>query len=227
MSNKSAQEAPPAEQKKQKSTAREYFEALVIAFILALFIRTFFFQAFKIPSGSMEDTLLIGDHILVSKFSYGIHVPNEIIGTDIRLFDDHIFFLETPERFDVIVFKFPKDESRDYIKRVIGLPGETLEIRMQEIFINGKKIEDPFAHHTKAADPLGALDNFGPIRIPEGHIFMMGDNRENSQDSRVWGVLDILKIRGKAQNIYWSWETTGDCYLCGEVRWRRIFDSIE
>ncbi|QPJ62233.1 MAG: signal peptidase I [Candidatus Nitronauta litoralis] len=228
MSNNSTSEEITGEKEKpQKGSARELLEALLVAFLLAIFIRTFFVQAFKIPSGSMKDTLLVGDHILVTKYSYGIHIPNEILFTDIRLFSDIVFFQDIPERFDVIVFKFPKNESVDYIKRVIALPGETLEIRRQEIYINGKKLEDPHAHHTMPVDLDGARDNYGPIRIPEGHVFMMGDNRENSRDSRFWGVLDVKKIRGKARRIYWSWETTGDCFLCGRVRWDRLFNAIE
>ena len=191
----------------KKSVFREYTEAIFIALLLALFIRTFFVQAFKIPSGSMETTLLIGDHILVSKFAYGTHIPNEIPFLNIKLFDDIILFPSQPERGDIIVFKFPKDETRDFIKRVIGVPGDLLEVRRQKIFINGKPYEDLHARHTKlpSDSSLVPRDDFGPILVPEGHVFMMGDNRENSQDSRYWGFLDIKKVRGKALMIYWSW----------------------
>jgi len=191
----------------KKSVIREYAEAIFIALLLALFIRTFFVQAFKIPSGSMETTLLIGDHILVSKFAYGTHIPNEIPFIKIKLFDDIILFSSQPERGDIIVFKFPKDETRDFIKRVIGVPGDLLEVRRQKIFINGKPYKDLHARHTKppSDSPLVPRDDFGPILVPEGHVFMMGDNRENSQDSRYWGFLNIKKVRGKALMIYWSW----------------------
>ena len=191
----------------QKSVAREYTEAILIALLLALFIRTFAVQAFKIPSGSMETTLLIGDHIIVSKFAYGTHIPNEIPFLNIKLFDDIILFPSQPERGDIIVFKFPKDETRDFIKRVIGVPGDLLEVRRQKIFINGKSYEDLHARHTKSTSdsPLVPRDDFGPVLVPDGHVFMMGDNRENSQDSRYWGFLDINKVRGKALMIYWSW----------------------
>ena len=191
----------------KKSVAREYAEAIFIALLLALFIRTFFVQAFKIPSGSMETTLLIGDHILVSKFAYGTHIPNEVPFLNIKLFDDIILFSSQPERGDIIVFKFPKDETRDFIKRVIGVPGDLLEVRRQKIFINGKPYVDLHARHTKppSDSPLVPRDDFGPILVPDGHVFMMGDNRENSQDSRYWGFLDIKKVRGKALMIYWSW----------------------
>ncbi len=191
----------------KKSIAREYTEAILIALLLALLIRTFIIQAFKIPSGSMENTLLIGDHILVSKFSYGTHIPNEIPFLDIKLFDDIVLFSKEPQRGDIIVFKFPKDERRDFIKRVIGLPGDFLEVRRQKIYINKKPFEDTHARHTDPAsnDSLVPRDDFGPVLVPEGYVFVMGDNRENSQDSRYWGFLNIKKIRGKALMIYWSW----------------------
>ena len=192
----------------KKSVAREYTEAILIALLLALLIRTFIIQAFKIPSGSMENTLLIGDHILVSKFSYGTHIPNEIPFLDIKLFDDIVLFSKVPQRGDIIVFKFPKDERRDFIKRVIGLPGDFLEVRRQKIYINKKLFEDTHARHTDPAsnDSLVPRDDFGPVLVPEGYVFVMGDNRENSQDSRYWGFLNIKKIRGKALMIYWSWD---------------------
>ena len=158
----------------KKSIAREYTEAILIALLLALLIRTFIIQAFKIPSGSMESTLLIGDHILVSKFSYGTHIPNEIPFLNIKLFDDIVLFSEIPQRGDIIVFKFPKDTH---------------------------------ARHTDPAsnDSLVPRDDFGPVLVPEEYVFVMGDNRENSQDSRYWGFLNVKKIRGKALMIYWSW----------------------
>ena len=191
----------------KKSIAREYTEAILIALLLALLIRTFIIQAFKIPSGSMENTLLIGDHILVSKFSYGTHIPNEIPFLDIKLFDDIVLFSKVPQRGDIIVFKFPKDERRDFIKRVIGLPGDFLEVRRQKIYINKKLFEDTHARHTDPAsnDSLVPRDDFGPVLVPEEYVFVMGDNRENSQDSRYWGFLNVKKIRGKALMIYWSW----------------------
>ena len=195
-------------QVQKKSLTREYIEAILIALLLALLIRTFIVQAFKIPSGSMEKTLLIGDHILVSKFSYGTHIPNEIPFINTKLFDDIVLFSSVPERGDIIVFKFPKDETRDFIKRVIALPGDLLEVRRQKVFINNKPYEDARARHTESPSdsPLVPRDDFGPILIPEGHVFVMGDNRENSQDSRYWGYLNVKKIRGKALIVYWSWD---------------------
>jgi len=208
MSNNDAKSAAETGvEKSQKSVFREYAEAIVIALLLALFIRTFIVQAFKIPSGSMEETLLIGDHIIVTKYSYGLHIPNEILLIGTQLFRDIVLFQKVPERGDIIVFKFPRDEKRDFIKRVIGVPGDILEVRRQQVFLNGKPYEDPHARHTRPPpdEPFFPRDDFGPVRVPEGHVFVMGDNRENSEDSRFWGFLDITKIRGKAQFIYWSW----------------------
>ncbi len=194
--------------KSQKSVVREYAEALIIALILALIIRTFIIQAFKIPTGSMEPTLLVGDHLLVSKFSYSIHIPNEIPFTSIQLFSDYHFFSSIPERGNIVVFKFPEDPSKDFIKRVIGLPGETIQVIRQRVYINDKLLKEPYAHHSQPPSPnSGNRDNMAPLRIPEGHIFAMGDNRENSHDSRMWGVLDLKNLRGKAQWIYWSWDS--------------------
>ena len=192
----------------KKSIAREYTEAILIALLLALLIRTFIVQAFKIPSGSMKKTLLIGDHILVSKFSYGTHIPNEIPFINVKLFDDIVLFSKVPKRGDIIVFKFPKDETRDFIKRVIGLPGDLLEVKRQKVYINNKPYKDIHARHTDSPSdsPLVPRDDFGPILVPDDHVFVMGDNRENSQDSRYWGYLNVKKIRGKAQIIYWSWD---------------------
>ena len=155
----------------------------------------------------MEKTLLIGDHILVSKFTYGIHIPNIIPFLNIKLFDDIVLFQKTPEHDDIIVFRYPKNESRDFIKRVIGLPGDVLEVRQQKVYINERLIKEEHAWHTDTPqkDRLVPRDDFGPIMVPPGHLFMMGDNRENSQDSRFWGFLDINKIKGKALVIYWSW----------------------
>lgn len=169
---------------RRKSVLREYAEALIIAVLLALVIRTFVVQAFKIPSGSMLPTLQIGDHILVNKF---------------------IYTFRPIQRGDIIVFKFPQDESRDFIKRVVGLPGERVEIRARQLFINGKPLQEPYAVHTAPGLSRAAEgEELGPITIPEGRLFMLGDNRDHSMDSRYWGLLDIDKVRGKAFLIYFS-----------------------
>ena len=184
---------------KKKSVFREYAEAAAIAVILALFIRTFVIQAFKIPSGSMIPTLLVGDHILVNKFIYGIKLP---------FANKTIVPISTPQRDDVIVFIFPQDKSKDFIKRVIGLPGEILKMVDRKIYINGKLYDDKYGVYK---DSLGQRrltplkSSSGPISIPEDHLFFMGDNRDNSHDSRFWGFVPIESVRGKALIIYWSW----------------------
>jgi signal peptidase I len=200
---------------KSKSTFREYAEAIGMALLLALFIRTFIVQAFKIPSGSMIPTLQIGDHILVNKLAYGIRIP---------LYGHYLVDFGKVQRGDVIVFIFPEDRSKDFIKRVVGVAGDTVEIRGKKISLNGKPIEDPHAHF-EGDDPQNVLpasrDDFGPTRVPENQLFVMGDNRDRSYDSRFWGFVNLDDVRGKAFLIYWSWD--------GEdrwVRWERLGNLI-
>jgi len=201
----------PVESKKTKSAIREYAEAIAIALLIALVIRTFVVQAFKIPSGSMIPTLEIGDHILVNKFIYGFRIPY----TRIRLLP-----FTKPERGDVIVFVYPEDKSKDFIKRVIAVGGDTVEIRDKKVFINGKPWDDPHAFFTdpriipRGMDPR---DNFGPVKVPEGELFVMGDNRDNSRDSRYWGFVHVGEVKGKAFLIYYSWDSTNH-----GIRWSRI-----
>ncbi len=180
---------------------RENIEAIVIAVVLALFIRTFVVQAFKIPSGSMEPTLLIGDHILVNKFIYGITVPF----TEIKFFQ-----FTKPKQGDVVVFVYPEDPSKDFIKRVIAVEGDQLYIKDKKIFINGKPLDDSFGvyrdpHIIHGWGTEKNRDNLGPITVPPHSLFVMGDNRDKSYDSRFWGYVDLGKVRGKAFLIYWSW----------------------
>lgn len=201
---------------KRKSTFREYAEAAAIAILLALFIRTFVVQAFKIPSGSMKPTLLIGDHLLVNKFIYGLKIP---------FIDRYILKFKSPKMGDIVVFKWPIDEKKDFIKRVIGVGGDTVEIRNDVLFINNEQIKTKYVDdfrdeevrrakkYTEFLDNLEHFildekksnENLGPITIPENSIFVMGDNRDNSHDSRYWGVVEEKKIKGKALIIYWSW----------------------
>jgi signal peptidase I len=167
-----------------KSVLREYAEALIVAVLLALVIRTFVVQAFKIPSGSMLPTLQIGDHILVNKFIYSFRPI---------------------QRGDIIVFKFPQDETRDFIKRVIGLPGDTLEIRGKRVLINGVPLQEPYTVYSDGPFARGGdREQLGPLVVPPGQLFMMGDNRDHSMDSRVWGFLDARKIKGRAFIVYFS-----------------------
>ncbi len=208
----------------KKSVFREYFEAIVIAVLLALFIRTFVVQAFKIPSGSMLPTLQIGDHLLVSKFLYGIKMP--FTGTLLVPF-------KKVGQGDVVVFRFPKDRSVDYIKRVIGTPGDTVEIRDKKVFVNGKSIVDSHAHITSAAildTKSSPRDNLGPILVPEDRIFVMGDNRDNSYDSRFWGFVDQKDVLGKAFILYWSWDIKKPLFSfqrLASIRWGRLANLIE
>jgi signal peptidase I len=196
----------------KKSTLREYFESIVIAVILALFIRTFVVQAFKIPTGSMENNLLIGDHLLVNKFVFG---PTET-GAERTLLP-----VGTIKRRDIIVFKYPEDPERDFIKRVIGLPGETVEVREKKVYINGTALDEPYVHFLAPPSAPSELhevtsfdvrERFGPVTVPADQYFMMGDNRDNSADSRYWGFLRRDYIKGKALVIYWSYQAEREDY---------------
>jgi len=197
---------------KKKSTFREYTEAILIALVLAFLIRSFIVQAFKIPSGSMIPTLLVGDHILVNKFLFGPQIP----------FTQHrVFPFRKPQRGQVVVFLEPTDRKKDFIKRVIGLPGETIEIINRKVHINGEPLQEGEYVYYESSRYVRGLDNFAPVKIPENAYFMMGDNRENSSDSRVWGPVPFELVKGKAFMIYWSWNG-----LESSVRWRRIGDLI-
>jgi len=207
--------AVTGERKKAKSTFREYAESIVFALLLALFIRSFIVQAFKIPSGSMIPTLQIGDHILVNKLSYGIRSP---------FWDLFLLSFKKPQRGDVVVFIFPEDRSKDFIKRVIGIEGDMVEIREKRVYINGKPLEDPHAHIEGDAPergPLNVRDNYGPKQVPENYIFVMGDNRDRSYDSRYWGYVNLDDVKGRAFMIYWSWDGRDRW-----VRWERIGSLI-
>lgn len=206
---------------RKKSRLREYVEAILIALALALFIRTFVVQAFKIPSGSMIPTLDVGDHILVNKFSYGLNIFREsYFGLKFPNKDINIISYKKPKRGDIVVFKYPEDESRDFIKRVVGVEGDSVEIKNKMVYINGVSLNEPYTIHRDTSIIPGELsprDNFGPIKVPKDSIFVMGDNRDGSHDSRFWGFVNIKKVKGKAFIIYWSWNSN-DHWL----RWRRI-----
>ena len=197
----------PVVKTRKKSVVREYTEAILVAVLLALLIRTFVVQAFKIPSGSMIPTLLVGDHILVNKFLYRFRDPS---------------------RGDVVVFKYPVDESRDFIKRVIAVGGEDVYIKDRQVFINChppepacRPLRDPWAFYE---DRIGlSSETFGPVHVPPGSYFVMGDNRYNSQDSRYWGFVKRDKIKGEAFIIYWSWDSERDeKALWDRTRWGRL-----
>ncbi len=190
---------------RRKSSIRETIEAVLIALVIALVIRTFVVQAFKIPSGSMESTLLIGDHLLVNKFLLG--TPVDVPFTNITLF--RMPGLRKPHRGDIIVFKYPQDPTRDFIKRVIGVEGDVVESKDKEVFVNGHRLVEPYVQHVDGdikPRELDRRDSFGPIVVPPGEVFVMGDNRDQSYDSRFWGFVNDDEIKGKAMVIYWSWD---------------------
>ncbi|MBQ32270.1 MAG: signal peptidase I [Deltaproteobacteria bacterium] len=177
-------------------TVREWVEALLFALIVAGIVRTYVIAPFKIPSGSMIPTIQIGDHIFASMYSYGAWLP----------FTDDKLLAQPVKRGDIVIFPYPRDPSIDYIKRTVGLPGETLEIREDQVFINGEPLDEPYAYFEgKQRLALGGdrISNFGPITIPEDRLFVMGDNRYNSADSRFWGFLDAQQVMGKGRFIYW------------------------
>ncbi|MEI6126856.1 MAG: signal peptidase I [Pseudomonadota bacterium] len=198
--------------------SRENIEAIFIAVILAFFIRTFVVQAFKIPSGSMEPTLLIGDHILVNKFIYGINIP---------FIEKKFFQFKKPVQDDVIVFIYPVDPSKDFIKRVIAVGGDTITIKDKKIYVNDQPFNDTHGYYSdrrviKEWDSGATRDNFGPIKVPSDSIFVMGDNRDKSYDSRFWGFVNINKVKGKAFLVYWSWESPFK-----DFRWKRLGSLIQ
>ncbi len=201
---------------KKKHIVREYAESIIIAVILALVIRTFVVQAFKIPSASMEDTLLIGDHLLVNKFIYGIKIP---------FTDRRILKIRDPKRGDVIVFEYPEDPSKDFIKRVIGTPGDVVQVINKRVYVNGRIYINPHEVH-KESDTIpeaqNPRDNTEPIKVPANSYFVMGDNRDRSYDSRFWGFVTNDKIRGLAFIKYWSWD-----HEHHNARWGRIGGLIE
>jgi signal peptidase I len=183
-----------AEKIKKKSALREYAEAAAIAILLALFIRAFVVQAFKIPSGSMEPTLLVGDHILVNKFLYGVKVP---------YFQTTLIPISEPDRGDIIVFIYPEDKSKDFIKRVIGIPGDKIQMQDKRVLVNGQPFDDKYGYYDPKA--VNTSRSFGPVVVPNDHYFVMGDNRDHSMDSRFWGFVPSAAVKGKAFIIYWSW----------------------
>ena len=193
---------------RRKSLVREYAEAIFIAVLLALAIRQAGVQAFTIPSGSMMETLLVGDYILVNKFLYGAELPFS---------DTHLPGLRKPERGDIVVFKYPNDESRDFIKRIVAVGGDTVQVQDNRVMLNGRLIEEPYVRPGSIpavpSTHCGYLYGCDSLTVPPGSYFVMGDNRDSSQDSRYWGFVRREKIRGKAFLIYWSWN--------GESHWPR------
>ena len=237
----------------RKSTLREYSESIGVAVAVALLLRAFVVEAFQIPSGSMIPTLEVGDHIFVSKFAYGVTVP---------FTNSRLMHFGQPERGDVVVFSYPMDPSTDYIKRVVGLPGDTVEIRHEDLYVNGQAVprqrvprrlpllgehptstagcptnttascgsrrSDKKQHETIVEPGRGGRD-FGRTVVPRGHVFVMGDNRDNSSDSRVWGTVDVELIKGKALIVWWSRATSAGFSPVSwlkSIRWSRFFHVV-
>lgn len=193
----------PTEQTDKKSTLREYYEALLIAVIFVNFARIFAFQAFKIPTGSMEDNLKIGDHIIVNKFIYG---PN---GGPFSA----VLPIRDVKRGDIIVFRYPLQPDTDFVKRVIGMPGDVVEVRDKKVSVNGEELSEPYVIHEDQQvyplqpalpEPYRSRDQFGPYTVPPDSYFAMGDNRDKSSDSRYWGTVPRSMIKGRAFMVYWS-----------------------
>lgn len=244
----------PVSEKKAKGQAREYTEAILVALLAALLLRTFVVQAFRIPTGSMKDTLLIGDFLLVNKFVYGARTPDGIPFTSIQLPFWRLPALKQPQSGDIIVFKYPQDPTLDYIKRCIAVGGQTIEMRDGVVYVDGKpegkqefvkREYDPEEGHyvlysqvTTAKNQTYVIrhyedhnlhaENYGPTKVPAGHYFMMGDNRDNSSDSRYWGFLPAENVVGQALVIYWSWDKNESMYrLFNKVRWLRLGELIK
>jgi signal peptidase I len=199
----------------KKRFVKEYIEPIIIAVLIALFVRSFVVQAFKIPSSSMEPTLLVGDYLLVNKFLYGLRIP---------FTDKKILSFKKPQRGDIIVFIFPKDRSKDFIKRVIGQEGEKVSIVQNKIYINDQLVEDPwgrFSDKNAWSRYLPSMESFGPVVVPKDSLFVLGDNRDNSQDSRFWGFVHLDEVKGKAFIIYFSLEWYAKQVL-DKVRWVRL-----
>lgn len=228
-----------------KSVYREYYEAILVAFILALFVRTFVFENFKIPSKSMEDGLLVGDHLVVNKFLFSENFDSPV---------HKLLPYRNPERGDVVVFKYPVDPRRDFIKRCVAVAGDTVEVRDKQLYINGELQNEPYVVHKETTTipnqssvrpSIRPRDNFGPYVVPEGTVFCMGDNRDNSSDSRFWGPVPVENIKGRALLIYWSfdaapsdgeWRSFGHrfrqladvfVHFFTKTRWNRQFKLIE
>ncbi|HEX9970588.1 MAG TPA: signal peptidase I [bacterium] len=243
-----------AEKKKRKKNIfREYLEAILVAFIAAMFLKVFVVASYAIPTGSMKDTLLIGDALLANQFIYGVRTPGHIPIINTKIPYIKLPALAQPKRGDIIIFKYPKDDKLNYVKRCVALSGQTVEMRNGDVYIDGKpegekilikRDYDPsegfYCNYYQISLETGKKytirqyesrfmgdGNFGPIRVAENQYFMMGDNRDNSEDSRVWGCLPKENIVGKPLIIYWSWDKNVPLYkLLKKVRWNRIADVI-
>jgi signal peptidase I len=217
----------------------EWARSVLLALVLFLVLRTFLIEAFKIPTSSMEETLLVGDFLLVNKAVFGAEIP----GTGI-----HLPSLDEPERGEVIVFNPPHEPGKNYVKRVVGVPGDTLEMVDKTLYVNGRPVQEPYARHIdRGGDAIHAgmdwqsnyliarpgrrapsRDNWGPLSVPRGRYFVLGDNRDNSEDSRYWGWVDRSAIRGRPWIVYYSFDPDAPSAVpwLSAVRWSRIGSPI-
>ena len=208
----------------KKSVVREYFESLVIAVVLALFVRTWIFQAFKIPTGSMEPNLLVGDHLIVNKMIFSPAASGV----------DRILMPMRPiRRGDVVVFKYPKEPDRDFVKRVIGVPGDRLELHRKVVSVNGQALKEPYVQFLEPPSTGGPAhtddlrEEYGPITVPPDQYFMMGDNRDNSEDSRYWGFMPASYVKGEALFIYYSFDDNGSALsVVTSTNWSRLLKRV-
>lgn len=239
---------------RKKNVIREYAEAILVALIAALILRIFVVQAFRIPTGSMKDTLLVGDFLLVNKFIYGVRTPDRIPLIDVKIPHFRLPAVKEPKPGDIIVFKYPLDEKLDYIKRCIAVGGQTVEVRKGIVYVDGKPegkyeyvgqkydpVEGEYVNYYKVTKENGKVytirrynrvnlenDNFGPVKVPEGYFFGMGDNRDNSADSRSWGFIPRDNILGEALIIYFSWDSHVPLYkFYKKIRFRRLAKLIK
>ncbi len=228
-------EAPPSRPletgEARGSEVREWTEAIVIAFILAIILRTFLIQAYKIPSGSMEPTLAIGDHIMVNKFRYGLRMPDSLFGLTPLAgeipYGHYLVHFAAVHRGDVVVFVFPLDPTKDFIKRVIGIGGDTVQVKDGQVLLNGQPMPDPHGHFEVAPaerSQFSPRDNYGPATVPAGQFLMMGDNRDRSYDGRFWGFVKLDQVEGRAMFIYWSWGADSQSLM--GVRWSRFGKAV-
>lgn len=239
--------------KSNKEIIREYLKSIIIAVIAAMFLKIFVVASYAIPTGSMKDTLLIGDALLANQFVFGVRTPHRIPLIDVKIPYVKLPALKKPQRGDIVIFKYPKDDKLNYVKRCIALPGQTIVIRDGNAYIDGKPegnreflkreydsaegnyylyyqitLENGKKYTIRHSEvSLGMPDNFGPIIVPEGQYFMMGDNRDNSEDSRAWGCVPYDNIIAKPLIVYFSWNKDVPLYrIFNKVRWKRIASII-
>ncbi len=219
---------------RKKSAAREYLEAFGLAIILAVVMRASLVQAYVVPSGSMIPTIQVGDHILVNKIRFGLRVPDSLFGLKVAglPMGHYLCRFEPVQRGNVVVLVSPVDPSMDLLKRVIATEGDTVAIRGREVLLNGHPLNDPHAHFqvpdfARAPDAeRNPRENFGPVTVPPGKIFLMGDNRDNSYDSRYWGFADLDAVEGRAMFIYWSWDRSISAII-PVIRWDRFGKLVD